>query len=157
MPRSIKKQFPDIFIDWHPKLNGKVNPSTVRRTSKKKYYWKCHNKKCGCVWKSTIYARLNLGDKCPRCIERKKKKSQPELSEIKSVFAEINKIKQEIDNHMDVFLNDDMSMAKKIKSSILVRRKITEIGKHGKALRKIVIEFKKRFFNLKKQKKSKKL
>ena len=144
MPRNIKKEFPDIFIDWHPILNGKVNPSTLRRTSRKKYWWKCHNKKCGCNWKATIKSRIHLGNMCPKCTERKKKKFVRDIIEVKLIFKTIKKIQAEVDLYLDIFVNDESTLTKKRRNSVLVRKKISEINRLGLKLRKIILTYKKK-------------
>ena len=155
MPRSIQKEFPKVFIDWHPTLNGKVNPSSLRRISRKKYYWKCHIKKCGCVWKATIFARIRRGDECPKCKERKKKKFTQDLKEINKIFKQIKKIQLEVDKKISNFVDDNSSMYSKQKDSVAVRRSIDEINRLGLTLRKIVLNYKKKMFGYKLEKKLK--
>jgi len=144
MPRSIKKEHPQIFIDWHPTLNGKVNPSAVRRTSRKQYWWKCHNKKCGCNWQATIYARIRLGDVCPDCTERKRKKFRKDLLEIEKIFSKIKKLQIIVDKCLDGFINDDSTKASRQRDSVSVRRKIDEIEKLNLQFRKIILQYKKK-------------
>lgn len=144
MPRSIKKKFPHIFADWHPILNGKVNPSALRRTSRKQYWWKCHNKKCGCNWKATINARIHLGDVCPACKERKRKKFLDELSKIKKMFKKIKKLQEQIDKSLNIFIDDKTNKKNQQKSSVDVRRKIDELNKIGLEFRKLILRYNKR-------------
>lgn len=144
MPRSIQKEFPKIFIDWHPVLNGKVNPSTLRRTSRKKYWWKCHSKKCGCNWQATINARIHLGDMCPKCIERKKKRFTQDINEVKKIFKRIKELQIEVDKCLINFTNDNLSFTKKAKNSVLIRKRINEINRLGLKLRKIILTYKKK-------------
>jgi hypothetical protein len=141
MPRSIKKEYPKIFADWHPTLNGKINPSAVRRISRKKYWWKCHNKKCGCNWKATINARIHLGDVCPGCTERKKKKFTQDILEIKKIFKEIKQLQLQVDKCIDNFIDDDSSKASKQRDSVTIRRKIDEINKLGLNYKKKMIVY----------------
>ena len=49
MPRSIKKKYPKVFIDWHPNLNDNLNPSVMKKRSTKKVWWKCHKQRCEVV------------------------------------------------------------------------------------------------------------
>lgn len=149
MPRSIKKEFPHIFIDWHPTLNGKANPSALRRTSRKKYWWMCHNKKCGCNWKATIYSRIHAGDSCPKCAERKNKKFSADLIEIKKIFVQARKLSKEIDVHLEDFTNDDLTLAAKVKNSVLIRRKIAKMQKLGLEFRKALLLYKKKMIDYK--------
>lgn len=149
MPRSIRKEFPEIFIDWHPTLNGSVNPSTLRRTSRKKYWWRCHNKKCGCNWKATIYARLHLGDICPKCKERKKKKFTQDLLEIKKIFKKIKVLQLQADKHIELFIADDMTRVSRQRNSVIVRRTIDKINVLNLQFRKIILSYNKRMLEYK--------
>jgi len=151
MPRSIKKQFPNIFLDWHPTLNGKVNPSALRRTSRKKYWWRCHSKKCGCNWKATIYARIHLGDICPKCKERKKKKFSEDSREVKMILKKIKYLQFQTDSHLEKFIADDNTAASRQRESVFVRRKIDEINKLGLQLRKLILSHKKKMIGYNKE------
>lgn len=156
MPRSIKKEYPQIFIDWHPVLNGKVNPSAVKRTTRKKYWWKCHNKKCGCNWQATIYARIHLGDKCPKCTERKKKKFTNDILEVQKIFKAIRQLQLNGDRCIDNFIDDDSTKISKQRDSVSIRRNIDEINKLQMQLRKIVLGYKKKIIGYKIEEKLKK-
>jgi len=156
MPRSIQKEFPYIFIDWHPTLNGKVNPSALRRTSTKKYWWKCHNKKCGCNWQATIHARIRLNNECPRCKERKKKKFVEDILEIKEIFKKIKQLQIEVGKSLDNFIDDKSSGVSKQKESVKIRRKIDEINNLGLNFRKIILKYKKKMIGYNLEKKIKK-
>jgi hypothetical protein len=158
MPRSIKKEFPEIFSDWHPTLNGKVNPSTIRRTSRKKYWWKCHSKKCGCNWKATIYSRIHMGNECPKCIERKKKKFSKDLLEIKKTFKKIKKLQLQADKFFEIFTDDNSTKISKQNGSVAIRRKIDEINALGLIFRKIILNYHKKMigYNIEKKIKNKK-
>jgi len=151
MPRSIKKEFPHIFIDWHPTLNETVNPSTLRRTSRKKYWWRCHSKKCGHNWKATIYARIHLGDTCPKCKERKGKKFTEDYKEVKAILKKIKTLQEEVESRLDGFLLDESTAIKRQRDSVFVRRKIEEINKLGLQLRKLVLSHKKKMFGYNKE------
>lgn len=144
MPRSIKKEFPDIFLDWHPTLNGKVNPSTLRRTSRKKYWWRCHSKKCGFNWKATIYSRIHLENVCPRCKEKKNKKFTEDLKEVRDIFKKIKTFQEQAESRIDNFINEDATKTSRQRDSVYVRRKIDEIEKLGLQLRKLVLDHKKK-------------
>lgn len=153
MPRSIKKQFPKIFADWHPTLNGKINPSLQKRTSRKKYWWKCHSKKCGHNWQATINARIKLGDTCPKCKERKKKKFTQDLLEIKKIFKKIKQLHPQIDKCIDIFTDDTSTKASKQRSAVSARRKIDEINLLGLRFRKIILNYRKKMigYNIEKK------
>ena len=151
MPRSIQKKYPDIFCDWHPTLNGNLNPSTVRRTSRKKYWWKCHKKRCGHNWQATIYARLRLGDVCPKCAAKKKIFSK-ELEDIKKIFKKIKKIQLQQGKQIEVFTSDNSNKASLQRSSVSIRRAVESINKLGLELRNIILNYKKKMLIKKRRK-----
>lgn len=151
MPRSIRKEFPHIFIDWHPTLNDGANPSALRRTSRKKYWWKCHSKKCGCNWKATIYSRIHLGDVCPKCKERKNKKFTENSKEIKVILKKIKLLQEQTDSRLEGFISDKSTVTSRQRDSVFVRRKIDEINKLGLELRKIILNHKKKMIGYNKE------
>ena len=151
MPHSIFKQHPKIFIDWHPTLNGNINPSKARRTSRKKYWWRCHSKKCGCNWKATIYARLHMGDTCPKCKERKKNRYVDDFKEVQRILKKIKMLQAKTEKHLDIFVDDKSSTYKKTKNSVFIRRNIIEINRLGVELRKIILAHKKKMITYKKE------
>ena len=150
MPRSIWREHPKILADWHPTLNGKVNPSTLKRTSRKKYWWRCHNKKCGYNWKATIYARIHLNDKCPKCEDRKIKKFKDDIAEMNKIFDKIKQIQFQVDKYLDNFTDDNSTKISKQRSSVAMRRSFDKIHKLGLSLRKMILSYHKKMtaFNL---------
>lgn len=155
MGQNLKSRYPHIFIDWHYFLNGKVNPNTLKIASRKKYYWKCHNKKCGCVWKATVYARINMGDVCPRCKERKKKKFTQDLIETKKIVEQIKKNQFDVETKFDSFFGEDTSNTRRKKVSAFIRKKINENKKLSITLRKMILNYKKKIIDFKTQKNGK--
>ena len=121
--------------------------------SKKKYWWKCHNKKCGCNWQATIYSRLKLGNVCPKCEEKKKNKLPENLVRLKGILKEIKKIQKQSDEHILNFINDNSSNASKQKSSVIVRRSIDKIKRLIIEFREIVLKHKKYKINFNKENK----
>lgn len=68
---------PKIASQWHPELNGGLNPQMVTAGSHKKVWWQCSE---GHVWKAVIYSRT--GSKkcgCPVCAGKVKQylRSEP--------------------------------------------------------------------------------
>ena len=156
MPRSIKKEFPEIFIDWHPLLNRGINPSNERRKSRKLYWWRCHNKKCGHNWKATLYSRIYLKKGCPQCEKRKSGKIVKDTFEIKPKFDEIRAIQDSFLPLIDIFMNSKETLSKRIKTAILARRKIEDLKKIEMHLRKSIIDYKKETLTKRKQKNDRK-
>ncbi|MDB4648927.1 zinc-ribbon domain-containing protein [Crocinitomicaceae bacterium] len=59
---------PVLASEWHPSLNGSLQPSQVTKSSSKNVWWQCaKNKKH--VWQSTVNNRSRRG--CPFCGGRK--------------------------------------------------------------------------------------
>jgi len=153
--RNIKKEYPEIFVEWHPSLNGNVNPNKVRKRSRKKYYWKCCNKKCGYTWKATIYSRTILGNQCPKCQQRKAGVFSRYSREIKSIFKKIKKLQQDIYFSVDIFVDDVSSFTKKRKNSAISRKKIEEINRLGTKIRNFLLLHKKNAIEIKRKKQNK--
>lgn len=61
---SLASIFPEIAAEWHPTLNGNLNPFSFSPHSSTKVAWKCS--KCGHEWKSIISSRTG-GSGCCRC------------------------------------------------------------------------------------------
>ena len=56
---------PNLAKEWHPLLNGALQPSEVLPGSNRKVAWLCS--KCGYVWEAKICNRAKLGRGCPCC------------------------------------------------------------------------------------------
>ncbi len=151
--RNIKKRFPRIFADWHPTLNGKVNPNRVRIKSRKKWWWRCSNKKCGHNWKATIYSRIKLKTLCPKCVERKNRKFPCDIREMEVILKKIKKLQSKIDESITFFLNDEIVKTQRFRKGILARKKLSEINKLGLEFRKMIIKYKHKTNELRKLKK----
>ena len=54
---------PALAKEWHPSLNGDLNPRNVTPGSGRKIWWICNN---GHEWQATVYSR-NRGSGCPAC------------------------------------------------------------------------------------------
>lgn len=135
MPRSIKKQYPEIFIDWHPVLNEKLNPSLLKKSSTRKVWWKCHKKRCGFVWQDTVNGRIKKQRGCPRCEERLLNRKVADKFEINTKIQKIEKIFKEIEPLINVFVDEEKSQNQRTKVSIEIRKKLTQFEKLNFALR----------------------
>ena len=63
---SLADLFPEVAEQWHPTRNGTVTPFNVRKSSRKKVWWKCpvagdHE------WEAIPETRTRLGTGCPFC------------------------------------------------------------------------------------------
>ena len=60
---TVKKNNPDLVIEWHKTKNGNKKPNQFTSGSKEKIWWKCKNNH---VWKATIDSRAR-GSGCQKC------------------------------------------------------------------------------------------
>ena len=65
--QSFEEKYPKLSKEWHPSLNGTLNPSDVTPNSNKYAWWLGE---CGHTWKSKINHRAN-GSGCPFCANQK--------------------------------------------------------------------------------------
>lgn len=63
---SVSINAPELAKEWHPTLNGSIQPDMVSRASSKKVWWLCP---LGHAYESTISHR-NEGNGCPYCSGR---------------------------------------------------------------------------------------
>lgn len=153
MSRSIKKQYPKIFVDWHPTLNGSLNPNLIKRNSTKKVWWKCHKQRCGFNWKDTIKGRTKLGRGCPQCEKRLKNRKVADKFEINATIDKMESLLKEINPHVKVFNNYDGVKRHRTLASIEIRKKLIEFEALNLQLRKAVLNQKKFEINKNKIKK----
>ena len=64
---DLQTKEPLIAAEWHPTLNGELNPDMVTPGSHKRVWWKCP---VGHVWKTVVYSRGSLKTGCPYCYGR---------------------------------------------------------------------------------------
>jgi hypothetical protein len=62
---SVADLHPDVIPEWHPTLNGSLDPHTVKPQSGKKVWWLCAS--CGYVWQATVANRTTGGTGCAPC------------------------------------------------------------------------------------------
>lgn len=65
---SLKRNYPEIAMEWHQDKNGDLKPEHVAAFSKRKVWWVC---KKGHEWKTDIYTRTKQGSGCPSCYGRR--------------------------------------------------------------------------------------
>lgn len=65
---DLETLYPDLAKEWHPLLNGRLQPSDVLPRSNRKSAWLCS--KCGYVWEAKICNRAKLGRGCPCCANK---------------------------------------------------------------------------------------
>ena len=62
---DLETLFPDLANEWHPLLNGTLQPIDVLPGSNRRVVWHCS--KCGYVWEAKVNNRAKLGRGCPCC------------------------------------------------------------------------------------------
>lgn len=60
---DLETVFPEVAAQWHPTLNGDLNPSDVTDHSRKRVYWVCE---LGHHWQTEVRERAK-GSGCPFC------------------------------------------------------------------------------------------
>lgn len=60
--------YPDIAAQWDEKKNGALHPSNVTAGSNRRVWWKCEK---GHSYRAVIAQRVQRGDGCPYCANRK--------------------------------------------------------------------------------------
>ena len=60
-------RYPELAKEWHPTLNGTVNPSEIAPKSNKKFYWICEK---GHAYDASVDKRT-IGQGCPFCANRR--------------------------------------------------------------------------------------
>jgi rubrerythrin len=53
--QSLAARFPQLLDEWHPALNGGLDPHTIKPGSEIKAWWRCRY--CGHEWQAAPYAR----------------------------------------------------------------------------------------------------
>jgi hypothetical protein len=72
---SLADKWPVLTGEWHPTLNGDVDPSDVRPSSHRKVWWLCAE--CGHEWEASIDNRA-AGSGCPVCARSARVRSRLE-------------------------------------------------------------------------------
>ena len=63
--KSLSSLYPSLCKEWHPTLNGSLNPEMFAKSSSESVWWKCA--KCGNEWKTIISNRTGNNSQCPVC------------------------------------------------------------------------------------------
>ena len=67
---NLKHHFPEIAREWHPTLNGLLQPENVYFKSIKKVWWQCSFHESH-EWQMTVNNRTMNGQKCPYCANKR--------------------------------------------------------------------------------------
>ena len=64
---DLETLYPTVANQWHPTLNGELNPTDVTPGCNKKIWWICEE---GHIWKTTVCSRTTKNHRtgCPVCI-----------------------------------------------------------------------------------------
>lgn len=72
MKKRTLSDYPELLKEWHPILNGDINPHEIAARSKIKVWWKCEKR--GHEWEticfSRIYGKSGFITGCPYCSNR---------------------------------------------------------------------------------------
>ena len=94
--------FPEIAKQWHPTKNGNLKPNEVRKSSNKKVWWLCSK---GHEWITTINHRTN-GKNCPKCSFQSSKPEFRILSELETIFKQVESRYKFKRTEIDIFIKD---------------------------------------------------
>ena len=100
---NLAYQRPDLIEEWHPTLNGDIDPANLVAGTSLKIWWIC---KHGHVWNATCDSRVSAGTNCPKCTSQT---SAPEirlLSELRWLFPCIESRFKIDGKELDVYLPD---------------------------------------------------
>ena len=71
---DLLSQYPEIAKEWHPVLNGELQPNEVKATSKLKIWWMCDK---GHEWEVSPLVRTVNNTSCPICARSAKRNKKP--------------------------------------------------------------------------------
>jgi hypothetical protein len=63
---SLAARFRSLSTEWHPSLNGSLQPRDVRSVSSRRVFWKCQ-RDASHVWRAAIARRTQGRAGCPQC------------------------------------------------------------------------------------------
>lgn len=64
---SLAAVRPRLALEWHPTLNGELEPTHVLPRARRKVWWRCHE---GHEWQATVASRA-AGTRCPYCTRQR--------------------------------------------------------------------------------------
>lgn len=73
---ALVTRYPDVAKEWHPELNGELDPHSVSWGSRRQAWWRCSV--CAHEWYAHIVHRTSHRTGCPRCAPRSR--SQVEIA-----------------------------------------------------------------------------
>lgn len=79
---SFAELHPRLLAEWHPTLNGQLDPMRIKPASSISAWWVCGA--CGHEWETTVALRVSAGTGCSPCSYRERgklrRKPQPKAS-----------------------------------------------------------------------------
>jgi hypothetical protein len=100
---NLAYQRPDLIEEWHPTLNGNLDPAKLVAGAARSVWWICKHSH---VWSATCDSRVSAGTNCPKCTSQT---SAPEirlLSELRWLFPSIESRFKIDGKELDVYLPD---------------------------------------------------
>jgi very-short-patch-repair endonuclease len=120
---NLKYLFPKIAEQWHPTKNGELKPENVLKHSGKKVWWLCSNKH---EWQTIVASRTSEGNNCPKCSNQSSRSEFRILSELETLFDEVNSRKRFDKIEVDIFIKD-LNLAIEVDGSYFHLNKEKEI------------------------------
>jgi hypothetical protein len=100
---NLKLLFPDVAKEWHPTRNNNLKPDEVTKSSNKKVWWKCIK---GHEWLTKVTHRTTNGTNCPKCSGQSSKPEFRIISELETIFKEIDSRYKFKKTEIDIFIKD---------------------------------------------------
>jgi len=101
---NLEFKFPNIAKEWHPTKNNDLKSADVIYGSIKKVWWLCVK---GHEWKSSIIQRTkSSGSNCPKCSGQSSKPEFRILSELETIFKEVDSKYKLKKTEIDIFIKD---------------------------------------------------
>ena len=100
---NLSAMFPIIAKEWHPTKNGNTNPSMYLPGISKKVWWKCEKNH---EWEAKIYHRTGSKSNCPYCKGQVSKPEYKILSELSTIFNEVELRDRSTKIEIDLFIRD---------------------------------------------------
>lgn len=102
---DLETRYPELSLEWHPNLNGDLNPQQVSGGTPRKVWWLCAS---GHTYESAIVQRVSLKSGCPICSNQKALDGYNDLaSQWPSLLVEWDYIKNAPTNPQDVVARSD--------------------------------------------------
>ena len=100
---NLKYLFPNIAKEWNKKKNGNLKPEDFTIGTTKKVWWLCSK---GHEYKTRISHRVLSESNCPKCSGGSSKPEFRILSELETIFKEVDSRHKFKKTEIDIFIKD---------------------------------------------------